>query len=570
MKWRGPKPSHGRLPSKPRSGGTRLGRSEHSTTSKKRQTDLPPRRDPQSPVGIPQITSTRKPCAMLSSCPAASTAWSQARSPRQQSSVSSSPPPAARREPQPASFPTREVAIRQFLTPEREDEAAWNGDGTLGFPQRCFAFGTSHLLLNCTPQCDRLPTWDDHVFAYDRDRGRHVLDGPAPIPAEDDLALEREVLTPARRANLHRWEATRRAERLDVEEFEELERLVLEEAEEEEQVEEQFARKDEQDVEPRDSEGCGAAGAQSLDMNRAREREQSMSEGGSLSDSIDPQSWADPPSPIGSVRRNHSVLFSNLDEDSAEERDLFSASEPSEKSHKPAESVPDNSTSAPSRLLYSLFPGLKPMKPKIEGSVIFVCGEYGDAVCSSSEADGAPSLSPKDRIAPAAERRSLDADGDALDAATRKIQELENDLAELRRKNEIASRQKNDFERGFEKLEADKKAFEKHRSDELLRIAEMRNEELRGLKRERAMWEKQRKAAEILPTKRERQDVELLRAQLAEAVQALKAQETRAATNMDRMKRRVDELTGRNRELMEEVEVLEQERAKEAERMAAL
>ncbi|KAI9207514.1 T-complex protein 10 C-terminus-domain-containing protein [Polychytrium aggregatum] len=122
---------------------------------------------------------------------------------------------------------------------------------------------------------------------------------------------------------------------------------------------------------------------------------------------------------------------------------------------------------------------------------------------------------------------------------------------------------------GLERLSRERREFEDYRLRELQSIKEQQDESLRQIKSERTLWEKHRKSVEILPTKRERQEVEALKKQIAELNEMLKQRDQRAIQNEDRMKRRIDELRIRNEELQEEVKLLEQERAVFAQRPEA-
>ncbi|KAJ3261541.1 hypothetical protein HK103_005379 [Boothiomyces macroporosus] len=92
--------------------------------------------------------------------------------------------------------------------------------------------------------------------------------------------------------------------------------------------------------------------------------------------------------------------------------------------------------------------------------------------------------------------------------------------------------------------------------------------EMKKFKKEKILWEKQRKAMEILPTKRllllnyrERQEIEMLRIQLQEEKDKFKQNESRLQAAQERMRKKNEDLEKRNRELLEEVKTLEQERS---------
>ncbi|KAI8616443.1 T-complex protein 10 C-terminus-domain-containing protein [Chytriomyces sp. MP71] len=87
------------------------------------------------------------------------------------------------------------------------------------------------------------------------------------------------------------------------------------------------------------------------------------------------------------------------------------------------------------------------------------------------------------------------------------------------------------------------------------------SESLRTLRREKESWEKSAKAAEVIPTKKEREQLDLLRLKIADLQTSLKRAEQRNAVAAERHKARVDELNKLNAELRLEIRVLEEERA---------
>ncbi|ORY36295.1 hypothetical protein BCR33DRAFT_790350 [Rhizoclosmatium globosum] len=87
------------------------------------------------------------------------------------------------------------------------------------------------------------------------------------------------------------------------------------------------------------------------------------------------------------------------------------------------------------------------------------------------------------------------------------------------------------------------------------------NDALKSLKKERDLWEKSARATEMIPSKKEREQLDLLRMKVAQLQQTVKVTEQKAAAASDRYKLRIDELTKQNAELMQEISILEQDRA---------
>ena len=92
---------------------------------------------------------------------------------------------------------------------------------------------------------------------------------------------------------------------------------------------------------------------------------------------------------------------------------------------------------------------------------------------------------------------------------------------------------------------------------------------MKAFKREQLLWEKQKKATEILPSKKERQEIDSLKKQILDHQDSAKQKEVRLILTQDRLKRRLEEVTQRNAELLEEVKILEQDRALYVEKLAS-
>ncbi|KAJ3130578.1 T-complex protein 10a, partial [Irineochytrium annulatum] len=103
-------------------------------------------------------------------------------------------------------------------------------------------------------------------------------------------------------------------------------------------------------------------------------------------------------------------------------------------------------------------------------------------------------------------------------------------------------------------------ALDRERNRSMMQIAEL-NGDIKRLKKEKLILEKNKRASEVLPSKRERQEMELMRQKYEELLEEKKRMEHREKLTADRHKKRVDELLRRNTELQDEVKILERERA---------
>ncbi|KAI8926670.1 T-complex protein 10 C-terminus-domain-containing protein [Entophlyctis helioformis] len=142
------------------------------------------------------------------------------------------------------------------------------------------------------------------------------------------------------------------------------------------------------------------------------------------------------------------------------------------------------------------------------------------------------------------------------------IQALEDKVADHARANKALKQDNADLKAKLAQQDSSKTEFEVYRQEQLRLIQAKHDENIRILKKERLLWERHQKASQILPSKKERQEMDALRAELLEQFKAWKDKETRMMQTQDRLNRRIDELSRRNAELLEEVKTLEQERAR--------
>jgi hypothetical protein len=96
--------------------------------------------------------------------------------------------------------------------------------------------------------------------------------------------------------------------------------------------------------------------------------------------------------------------------------------------------------------------------------------------------------------------------------------------------------------------------------DEMEKLKQEHEAGMKKLKRDKMLWDKQKKLNEMLPTKRERQELELLQQKLMDQQQLSKQKETRMVLTQDRLNKKITDLEKRNQELQQQVKVLEQER----------
>ena len=107
----------------------------------------------------------------------------------------------------------------------------------------------------------------------------------------------------------------------------------------------------------------------------------------------------------------------------------------------------------------------------------------------------------------------------------------------------------------------EKEEFLQFKESEMENIEKFKVSSLKEIKKEAKEIDKLKKATSILPSKKERTEIENLKKQMNSNQDVFKQKEVRYLLAQDRFKRRIDELTKRNCELLEQVKVLERDRA---------
>lgn len=139
-----------------------------------------------------------------------------------------------------------------------------------------------------------------------------------------------------------------------------------------------------------------------------------------------------------------------------------------------------------------------------------------------------------------------------------KVEQLMKDLAQAERdRKAMMGRLRRETTRHSSEITAQTEQLEKERRQ----LVEWRQMTEKAFKRERALWEKSKKAAEILPTKHERLEIEQLKAELVEQKAELERKESRWILERDRLRHMSEQSNMKNRELLDEIRVMERDRA---------
>ncbi|ORX41315.1 hypothetical protein BCR36DRAFT_339697 [Piromyces finnis] len=195
--------------------------------------------------------------------------------------------------------------------------------------------------------------------------------------------------------------------------------------------------------------------------------------------------------------------------------------------------------------LYNIFPGLKENENEANSSQMattekqFIDKEVGSAL-----------VSPVGCISESDQK-----------LLNEKLQEVEAERNQFIAGNERLKKMQAETEQLRLKFESDKAAFERYVTEEKQKIEEMKEEELRRIKREQLLSEKQKREEELLPSVQDKQEIKALKEEIEKLKEEEKEKESKYKLTVDRLRKQIDDLTKKNNELHEEIKVLEKERA---------
>ncbi|XP_043430453.1 centromere protein J isoform X2 [Prionailurus bengalensis] len=191
------------------------------------------------------------------------------------------------------------------------------------------------------------------------------------------------------------------------------------------------------------------------------------------------------------------------------------------------------STSPPptSDLMMKFFPALK-LKPK-----------------SDSHLGSEPKLNPSQDQPPGDSARSQ--------VLREKVIELETEIEKFKAENTSLAKLRIERESALEKLRREITDFEQQKAKELTRIEEFKKEEMRKLQKERKVFEKYTTVARTFPDKKEREEIQALKQQIAELQEDLKRKEAKWSSTHGRLRSQIEMLVRENTDLREEIKVME-------------
>ncbi|XP_046303386.1 centromere protein J isoform X4 [Marmota monax] len=138
-----------------------------------------------------------------------------------------------------------------------------------------------------------------------------------------------------------------------------------------------------------------------------------------------------------------------------------------------------------------------------------------------------------------------------------KVIELETEIEKFKAENTSLAKLRIERESALEKLRKEIADFEQQKAKELARIEEFKKEEMRKLQKERKVFEKYTTAARTFPDKKEREEIQALKQQVADLQEDLKRKEAKWSSTHSRLRCQIEMLVKENTDLREEIKVME-------------
>ncbi|XP_072205489.1 centrosomal P4.1-associated protein [Excalfactoria chinensis] len=138
-----------------------------------------------------------------------------------------------------------------------------------------------------------------------------------------------------------------------------------------------------------------------------------------------------------------------------------------------------------------------------------------------------------------------------------KLTELEMEIERFRAENTILTKLREEREHALASIRKEIADFQQQKAQELAEIEEYRKKEMKKLQKERKVFEKYTIEARAIPDKKERDEIQALKQQMAELQEDFKRKEAKWSTTHRRLKDQIDALVNENMELKEEVKIME-------------
>ncbi|XP_077637606.1 centrosomal P4.1-associated protein [Lonchura striata] len=138
-----------------------------------------------------------------------------------------------------------------------------------------------------------------------------------------------------------------------------------------------------------------------------------------------------------------------------------------------------------------------------------------------------------------------------------RLAELEKEIERFRTENSVLSKLREEREHALACIRKEIADFGQKKAQELAEIEEYKKKEIKKLQKERKVFEKYTTEARAIPDKKERDEIQALKQQIAELQEDLKRKEAKWSTTHRRLKDQIEALVNENFELKEEIKIME-------------
>ncbi|GAB0180493.1 centromere protein J [Grus japonensis] len=138
-----------------------------------------------------------------------------------------------------------------------------------------------------------------------------------------------------------------------------------------------------------------------------------------------------------------------------------------------------------------------------------------------------------------------------------RLAELETEIERFRAENTTLTKLREEREHALANIRKEIADFQQQKAQELAEIEEYKKKEMKKLQKERKVFEKYTTEARAIPDKKERDEIQALKQQIAELQEDLKRKEAKWSTTHRRLKDQLEALVNENMELREEVKIME-------------
>ncbi|KFV85888.1 Centromere protein J, partial [Struthio camelus australis] len=139
----------------------------------------------------------------------------------------------------------------------------------------------------------------------------------------------------------------------------------------------------------------------------------------------------------------------------------------------------------------------------------------------------------------------------------KRLIELETEIERFRAENASLTKLREEREHALANLRKEIAGFQQQKAQELAEIEEYKKKEMKKLQKERKVFEKYTTEARAIPDKKERDEIQALKQQIAELQEDIKRKETKWLTTHRRLRDQIEALVNENFELKQEIKIME-------------